>query len=79
MTKGMGAAAYSTISVGSRGMKMCCHVKGYSMLEAAWTHSDSVRTSSAIRTVRRSQRMAEKRRKKFRGPSRTCPQRIKQK
>lgn len=71
MTKGMGAEAYSSMSVGRRGMKTCCQAKGYRMAMAAWTQLDRVSTSSATRTVRRSHRMADHRRRKLRGPSRT--------
>ena len=71
MTNGMGAEAYSSMSVGRSGMKTCCQAKGYRMAMAAWTQLDRVRTFSATSTVRRSQRMADHSRRKLRGPSLT--------
>lgn len=72
MTNGIGAEAYSSMSMGRSGMKTCCQAKGYRMAIAAWTHEDSVRTSSATSTIRRSHKIADHSRRKLRGPRRTC-------
>lgn len=71
MTNGIGAEAYSSMSVGSSGMNTCCQAKGYRIAMAAWTQEDRALTSSATRTIRRSHRMADHSRRKLRGPRRT--------